>query len=74
VAPDHPVAESEFADWLRPAYDKDATHELMRLLEGRLATRTGTARTRQGKAQGKDPDKPYWWLGPFPGREPRRLR
>jgi hypothetical protein len=70
VAPDHPVAESEFADLLRPAYAKDATPQVMRFLERRLAARTG-ARPRGGRegAPGKPGDRPYWWLGPFPGRD-----
>jgi hypothetical protein len=64
IAPDHPVAESEFADWLRPAYDKDATVEVMRFLERRLAERTATRR---------EDGRPHWWLGPISERKARRL-
>ena len=62
VAPDHPVVQSEFADLLKPAYDKDATPEVMRFLQRRLATRTA-----RDIAPGSQADRPYWWLGPFPG-------
>jgi hypothetical protein len=70
VSTDHAVTESEFVDLLRPAYDQDATLEMMRFLERRLAARTGTGSPgRRESVKGNYRERPYWWLGPFPGRK-----
>jgi hypothetical protein len=70
VAPDHPVTATKFVDLLKPAYDKESSPEVLRFLERRLAARTGTGSPgRREGVKGNYRERPYWWLGPFPGRK-----
>jgi hypothetical protein len=71
VVPEHPVARSEHARLLKPAYAKEASHEVLRFLERQRAE--GIDPQRPHRAPHDYLGRPSWRLGPTPGREPWRL-
>jgi hypothetical protein len=48
VSPDHAVCDSEHADLLKPAYERECSPVVLRFLERRLAERSRPARRRPG--------------------------
>jgi hypothetical protein len=48
VSPHHPVCDSEHADLLEPAYERESSPAVLRFLERRLAERSRPAGRRRG--------------------------
>ena len=46
VSPDHPVCDSEYAELLKPAYERESSPVVLRFLERQLAQRSRPAHRR----------------------------
>jgi hypothetical protein len=63
VSPDHPVCDSEHADLLKPAYERESSPTVLRFLERRLAERSRPARRRPGGESWRLSPRQSWRLG-----------
>jgi hypothetical protein len=63
VSPDHPVCQSEYADLLEPAYERESSPAVLRFLERRLAERSRPARRRPGGESWRLRARQSWRLG-----------
>ena len=63
VSPDHPVCQSEHADLLKPAYERESSPAVLRFLERRLAQRSRPARRRLGGESWRLRARQSWRLG-----------
>jgi hypothetical protein len=55
VSPQHAVCDSEYADLLKPAYERESSPAVLRFLERLLVERSRLARRRRGR--GAQPDR-----------------
>jgi hypothetical protein len=63
VSPDHPVCDSEHADLLKPAYERESSPTVLRFLERRLAEQSRPARRRLGGESWRLHARQSWRLG-----------